>query len=99
MSAEVLEFNPVKSFMVGVQTTNGRGFTPEEVAERCANKIIAISDDANPAIRAQAHAFRGQILKTLEFYMREAIRSDRTTVSNTLTDAGQTELAKLIRKL
>jgi len=99
MSAEVLEFNPVKSFMVDVQTTNGRGFTPEEVAERCANKIIAISDDANPAIRAQAHAFRGQILKTLEFYMREAIRSDRTTVSNTLTDAGQTELAKLIRKL
>jgi len=99
MSAKVLEFNPVKSFMVDVQTTNGRGFTPEEVAERCANKIIAISDDANPAIRAQAHAFRGQILKTLEFYMREAIRSDRTTVSNTLTDAGQTELAKLIRKL
>tara|TARA_B100000780_G_C21119971_1_gene453561 strand:- start:611 stop:910 length:300 start_codon:yes stop_codon:yes gene_type:complete len=99
MSAEVLEFNPVKKFMVDVQTTSGRGFTPEEVAERCANKIIAISDDANPAIRAQAHAFRGQILKTLEFYMREAIRSDRTTVSNTLTDAGQTELAKLIRKL
>jgi len=99
MSAKVLEFNPVKSFMVDVQTTNGRGFTPEEVAERCANKIIAISDDANPAIRAQAHAFRGQILKTLEFYMREAIRSDRTTVSNALTDAGQSELAKLIRKL
>ena len=99
MSAEVLEFNPVKKFMVDVQTTSGRGFTPEEVAERCANKITAISDDANPAIRAQAHAFRGQILKTLEFYMREAIRSDRTTVSNTLTDAGQTELAKLIRKL
>jgi len=99
MSAEVLEFNSVKKFMVDVQTTSGRGFTPEEVAERCANKIIAISDDANPAIRAQAHAFRGQILKTLEFYMREAIRSDRTTVSNTLTDAGQTELAKLIRKL
>jgi hypothetical protein len=85
--------------MVDVQTTSGRGFTPEEVAERCANKIIAISDDANPEIRAQAHAFRGQILKTLEFYMREAIRSDRTTVSNALTDAGQIELAKLIRRL
>ena len=99
MSAEVLEFNPVKNFMVDVQTTSGRGFTPEAVAERCANKIIAISDDANPEIRAQAHAFRGQILKTLEFYMREAIRSDRTTVSNALTDAGQIELAKLIRRL
>lgn len=99
MSAKVLDFNPVSNFAVDVQTTSGRGFTPEELAERCANKVIAISDNANPAIRAQAHAFRGQLIKTLEFYMREAIRSDRTTVSNTLTDAGQTELAKLIRKL
>jgi len=99
MSANVLDFNPVSTFSVDVQTTSGRGFTPEELAERCANKVIAISDDANPAIRAQAHAFRGQIIKTLEFYMREAIRSDRTTVSNALTDAGQIELAKLIRRL
>lgn len=89
----------VPTFKVDIHTTSGRGFTPEEIAERCANKIIAISDDASPDIRAQAHAFRGQLLKTLEFYMREAIKSDRTTVYNALTDAGQTELAKLIRRL
>ena len=89
----------VPTFKVDVYTTSGRGFTPEEIAERCAEKIIAISDDASPDIRAQAHAFRGQLLKTLEFYMREAVKSDRTTVYNALTDAGQTELAKLIRKL
>tara|TARA_R100000935_G_scaffold24909_2_gene44542 strand:- start:19 stop:309 length:291 start_codon:yes stop_codon:yes gene_type:complete len=84
---------------VEVHTTSGRGFTPEEIAERCANKIIAISDDANPAIRAQAHAFRGQLLKTLEFYMHEAIKSDRTTMHNALTEAGQLELANYIRRL
>tara|TARA_B100000795_G_C22426291_1_gene296404 strand:- start:39 stop:329 length:291 start_codon:yes stop_codon:yes gene_type:complete len=84
---------------VEVHTTSGRGFTPEEIAERCANKIIAISDDANPAIRAQAHAFRGQLLKTLEFYMHEAIKSDRTTVHNALTEAGHLELANYIRRL
>ena len=89
----------VPTFNVDVHTTNGRGFTPEEIAERCANKIIAISDDANPAIRAQAHAFRGELLKSLVFYMREAVESDRTTVYNALTDAGQTELAKYIRRL
>ena len=82
-----------------VHTTRGRGFTPEEIAERCAEKIIAISDDAAPAIREQAHAFRGRLLKTLEVYMREAVQSDRTTVYNALTAAGQTELAKLIRRL
>lgn len=97
MSAPAIEALPVMK--VDVHTTRGRGFTPEEIAERCANKIIAISDDANPAIRAQAHAFRGQLLKTLEFYMREAVKSDRTTVCNALTDAGQTDLAKLIRRL
>ena len=84
---------------VEVHTTSGRGFTPEEIAERCANKIIAISDDANPAIRAQAHAFREQMLKTLEFYMHEAIKSDRTTVHNALTEAGHPELANYIRRL
>ena len=89
----------VSTFKVDVHTTSGRGFTPEEIAERCANKIIAISDDANPAIRAQAYAFRGELLKTLVFHMREAIKSDRTTVYNALTDAGQTELAHYIRRL
>ena len=89
----------VTTFKVDVHTTSGGGFTPEEIAERCAKKIIAISDDAPPAIRAQAHAFRRQLLKTLDFYMREAVKSDRTTVYNALTDAGQPELAKLIRRL
>ena len=89
----------VTTFKVAVHTTKGRGFTPEELAERCANKIIAISDDANPAIRAQARAFREELLKTLVFYMREAVKSDRTTVYNVLTDAGQTELAQYIRRL
>ena len=35
---------------VGVQTTDNRGFTPEETAERCVNKIIGISNNAPTAI-------------------------------------------------
>ena len=99
MSFPALNMNVNPDFKVEVHTTSNRGFTPEEIAERAANKIIAISDDANPAIRAQAHAFRKQIVKLLVIYMREAIKSDRTTVYNTLTDAGHKELAELIRKL
>lgn len=82
-----------------VLTTQNRGFSPEEVAHRAANKIISISDDANPAIRAQAHAFRDELVKVLEFYMREAIRSDRTTVYNALSDAGRKDLAELVKRL
>ena len=88
-----------KEPIVGVKTTHNRGFTPEEVAQRCLEKIISVSDNANPIIRDQAEAFKGNIEKILVFYMREAIRSDRTTVYNALSDAGHKDLAELIRRL
>ena len=30
--------------IVGVKTTDNRGFTPEEVAEDCVKKLISVSD-------------------------------------------------------
>jgi hypothetical protein len=83
-------------FRVEVHTTQNRGFTPEE---RCADKIISVSDEAHPAIQAQAHAFRKRIVQLVGFYLREAVKSDRTTVYNALTDAGHPELAELIRRM
>jgi len=85
--------------VVTVQTTEGRGFTPDEVAERCVAKLISVSDEAHPAIRDQARAFQKHMEKVVAFYMREAIRSDRTTVYNALNDAGHPELADAIRRL
>lgn len=85
--------------VVNVKTTEHRGFTSEEVASRCAEKIISVSDTAHPGIRDQANAFKGHIEKTIAFYMREAIRSDRTTIYNALADAGHPELAEAIRRL
>lgn len=99
MTFPALELDLKPEFTVKVHTTQHRGFTPEEVAERCVDKIISISDSATPAIQAQAHAFRKHIVKVLEFYMREAIKSDRTTVYNAVKDAGHQELAELIRRL
>jgi hypothetical protein len=84
---------------VGVATTTNRGFTPEEIAERCLDKIINVSEDAGPAVKAQADAFRNQIRVVLIHYMKEAISSDRTTVCNALTEAGQRDLANMIRRL
>lgn len=89
---------PETPFMV-VKTTENRGFTPDEVAERCVEKLISVSDAAHPAIRDQARAFQKHMEKVVAFYMREAIRSDRTTVYNALTDAGHPELADAIRRL
>lgn len=85
--------------LVQVHTTERRGFTPEEVAARCVEKLLYVSDAAPPAIREQAQAFKVQMEKVVAVYMREAIASDRTTVYNALKDAGHPELAELIRRL
>ena len=87
------------NFGVVVHTSNDRGFTPEELSKRCSDKVVAVSDSAPPAIRAQAHAFKGRVEKIVEFYLHEAIKNDRTTVCNALKDAGHPELAELIRRL
>lgn len=84
---------------VGVRTTSGRGFTPEELAEQCADKIVAVSDTAPPVIRDQAIAFKRQVELAVRHYLTQAVHSDRTTVYNALTEAGHTELAELIRRL
>jgi hypothetical protein len=85
--------------VVTVHTTENRGFTPEEVAARCADKIVAVSDSAPPAIRDQARAYKKNVELVVAHYMQEAIRSDRTTVYNALIDAGHPELAAAIRRL
>jgi len=87
------------NFKVGVETTDNRGFTPEETALRCVNKIIGVSDNAPPAIRDQARAYRSEMEKIISVYMRQAIQSDRTTVYNAIKDAGQPTLAEYIRNM
>ena len=76
-----------------------QGFTPEEIAERCLDKIVSVADTALPEVQAQAQAFKDHIRTVLVFYMKEAAKSDRTTVYNALLDAGQKDLAELIRRM
>ncbi len=85
--------------VIGVKTTDNRGFTPDELANQCVDKIISVSDTAHPGIRDQARAFSKHIETLVAYYMRQAIRSDRTTVYNALNDAGYPDLAELIRRL
>lgn len=88
-----------KTPVVSVQTTDHRGFTPEEIAKRCSDKIVEIGDNAAPEIREQAQAFKSHLEKVIAFYMKEAIKSDRTTIYNAIKDAGQEQLAEHIRRL
>ena len=99
MNIAALDIGLSKDFAVEVHSSDGRGFNPEEIAIRCAEKIISVSDTAHPAIQAQAKAFKTDIVKLVEFYLSEAVKNDRTTVYNAINDAGHPELASLIRRL
>lgn len=85
--------------VVGVRTVSGRGFSPAELAEMCADKIMHVSETAPAPIREQAVAFKQRMTKVVENYLQQAVLSDRTTVYNALTEAGHPELAELIRRL
>ena len=84
---------------VKVFTTTERGWTPEELADRALDKILSVSETADPAIKAQAYAYRDRIKYVLVFYMQEAIRSDRTTICAELAQQGHADLARIISKL
>lgn len=81
---------------VRIMTTQGRGFSAEELAERALHQIIAVGDNAPPAIAEQARAFREDLREVLTYYMREAMRSRNVTLANKFTEAGFPELVKLI---
>jgi hypothetical protein len=79
-----------------VKTTNGRGFTPEELAEQAIDKIIYVGSQSHPAIRDQAEVFKHQIKSVIISYMKQAVASQNTTIANRLTQAGHPELIKLL---
>jgi hypothetical protein len=79
-----------------VHTTSGRGFTPEEIAERAIKDVIYVSEHAHPAIRDQAHDFREKVKYVLIRSMYEAIQSNNTTLVNKFTRAGHPELIPLL---
>jgi hypothetical protein len=88
------EVGEVKAF-----GTSGRGLSVDEVADLALNKMLGVADSAPPVIRDQAQAFKERLRSVLVHYMRQAVRSDRTTLFNQLNKAGQHEAANLILKL
>jgi hypothetical protein len=84
---------------VDVETTSNRGFTPQEIAKRCSDRLVSVSDTASPLIRDQARAYKNQMEQVIARYMQEAIKSDRTTLYNLLKSQGHGDVAEIIRRL
>ena len=83
---------------VKVMTTSGRGYTPEEVAERALDKIIDVGNQSHPAVRVQAEAFKQDIKKVLVYYMKEVVRSHNVTLAHRFKEMGHSDLIKLLEE-
>ena len=59
---------PQHESIVEINTTENRGFTPDELAERCVEKIVSVSNNTHPSIRDQARAYSKHIEKLVAFY-------------------------------
>ena len=84
---------------VGVETTQYRGFTPEEIAERAVQKIVSISEGADPMVKAQAEAFKSRVYHVILAACKDAINSDRTTLYNLFNKQGHEDMAEILRRL
>tara|TARA_R100001143_G_scaffold41547_1_gene37657 strand:- start:6409 stop:6699 length:291 start_codon:yes stop_codon:yes gene_type:complete len=90
-SIEIGEFSVV--------TTNGKGHDVDFWAKTTSDKIISSGKNCHPLIAEQAEAFKETIFATIKYFMKEAIKSDRTTLVAELERQGQKEMAEIIRRL
>ena len=84
---------------IAVQTTDNRGHTPEVLAVNAVAKIISIADTTDPVIRQQAEAFRERMYHVIVHTLKQAIKSDRTTLYNELLSQSHCDMAEILRKL
>ena len=84
---------------VGVKTTQNEGLSPEYWTERVMERLIAVSDNADPMVKAQANAYKEHIQSVVLLYIKQAIASDRATMAGLLDKQGHKEMAEIIRRL
>ena len=84
---------------IEVKTTNNKGLSPEYWTERIMERLISISENATPEVRAQAEAFKDNMTQVVLLYLKQAIASDRATVAGLLQKQGHKDMADIIRRL
>ena len=85
--------------LITVKTEINKGHDPEWWAEQLTKRICGISENAAPHVRQQAEAYKLAIYKTILYYMKQAINSERCTIHNLLVSQGHEDLAKIFKEL
>ena len=84
---------------VSVATTEYKGHVPEYWAEQATNRIVSVGGNCHPVIAEQAEAFKEVVQTLVCLYMKEAIKSDRTTLIAELLKQGHEDMAEILRRV
>ena len=84
---------------VVVTTTVDRGHDPSFWADRAVDRIVSVGGNCHPLIAQQAEAFKEAVHKTVELCIKEAIKSDRTTLIAELERQGHKDMADILRRI
>ena len=84
---------------VNVVTSDKGGLSNDQIAEMAANRIVYVSESAPPPIKEQAHVFSDKVKNLLRYYVDLARKEERATIVQQIKDAGQPDLANIIRRL
>lgn len=85
--------------LIKVATENNKGHSAEYWAERATARICGISENAAPHIRQQAEAYKLAIYETILYHIKQAIKSERCTISNSLIKQGNKDLANILKEI
>ena len=95
----MIEFSESQAGSVSVMTTKDSGRPVDDWAERATNTIISVGTQSHPLIAEQAKAFKEDVLRTIKYYMEEAIKSDKTSRIAELEQADHLDMAEILRKM
>jgi len=84
---------------VMVATSNEGGHDPEFWANVVTDRLVSISQNADPHVRQQAEAFRQQVYEVVLRGIKSAIDSDRTSLSVALRRQGHNQMADILKEL
>ena len=84
---------------VTVATTQNRGHSVDYWSEEATKRIVSVGGKSHPLIAQQAEAFKESVSSVILFYMKEAIKSDRTTLIAQLEQQGHQDMAEILRSL
>lgn len=84
---------------VNVSTSDNGGLTVDQITDLAMDKILNVANTAPEPIKDQAIAFQKNIRAVLKEYIDLAGREERATIVQKIREAGQKDLADLIRRI